>query len=475
MASTAKHSLSSAHPENTTGQSLSRQYQQIRRATEQLSAPLSEADCAVQSMPDASPTKWHLAHTSWFFETFVLERESAAYQPFHPQFRVLFNSYYQSVGEQYARPQRGLLTRPALREVLDYRAHVDAQMQKLLNQPDRLTHELSAIIELGLQHEQQHQELILTDIKHLFSLNPLRPVYRAASEPESATSPALRWQRYDEGLYDIGHAGDGFAFDNELPRHRVFLNSFELAARAVTNREYLAFINDGGYERPEWWLSGGWLAVQEYGWRAPLYWQHEGDAWFTHTLTGWRAVNPDEPVTHISYYEADAYARWADDRLPTEFEWEVAANEAAQAATAGETDSPQSAQRPQRDSTGSVIAVSSVTDFSAPGNVAQNYNGNFVESGRLHPAPADAASTLAQMFGDVWEWTRSPYSPYPGFHAAAGALGEYNGKFMCNQMVLRGGSCVTPASHIRATWRNFFPPQARWQFSGLRLARDARS
>jgi ergothioneine biosynthesis protein EgtB len=405
-------------------------YQQVRQATEKLCAPLSPEDCAVQSMPDCSPVKWHLAHTSWFFETFVLAGARRDYRPFHPQYRVLFNSYYQTVGAQYQRPQRALLTRPALTEVLDYRRYVDEQMTRLLAR-DALAPALLNVVELGLQHEQQHQELILTDVKHLFSFNPLRPAYQNPLPATAQPAAPLRWHRYAEGLREVGHDGEGFSFDNELPRHRVFVNAFELAARPATNGEYLAFINDGGYERPQLWLSDGWQTAQEQGWRAPLYWQKHDGQWFAHTLNGWLALDQDEPVCHLSYYEADAFARWAGARLPTEFEWELAA-----------------AQQP--------------------------CTGNFVESGRLHPSAMLAENNDApqQIFGDVWEWMRSAYAAYPGYQPAAGALGEYNGKFMCNQFGLRGGSCVSPQAHLRASYRNFFPPAARWQFSGVRLARD---
>ncbi len=406
---------------------LATRYQAIRQATERLAAPLTPEDCAVQSMPDCSPAKWHLAHTSWFFETFVLEAALGNYPHFHPQFRYLFNSYYQTVGAQYQRPQRALLTRPSLAEVLAYRQHVDEQMQGILGAA--LSPTLRVVIELGLHHEQQHQELLLTDIKHLFSFNPLHPVYQSASATTATTAPPLRWHRYEEGIYQIGHDGNGFCFDNEQPRHRVFLNAFELAARPSINREYLAFMLAGGYTNPTLWLSDGWHKVQQEDWHAPLYWQQHDGQWFAHTLNGWQALNEEEPVCHLSYYEADAFARWSGARLPTEAEWEIAA---------------------------STLPVS----------------GNFVESGALHPTAANAADAApAQLFGDVWEWTQSAYAAYPGYQPSPGALGEYNGKFMCNQLVLRGGSCVSPQKHLRASYRNFFPTEARWQFSGVRLAR----
>lgn len=411
---------------------LADRYRSVRGATERLCAPLSPEDCTAQSMPDASPAKWHLAHTSWFFETFVLEPAAGGYRTPEHAYRVLFNSYYNAVGDQYPRPERGLVTRPGLAEVLDYRRHVDAHLLRLVERgvdPER-----AFVIELGLHHEQQHQELLLTDVKHLLSRNPLHPVYRErAPEPESAEPLPLRWQGIPGGVCSVGHEGDGFAFDNEGPRHRVFLEDFELASRPVTVGEYRAFVEDGGYRRPELWLADGWTAVRERGWRGPLYWTGTADAGLF-TLAGLRPLADAEPVTHVSFYEADAYATWAGARLPTEFEWEAVAAEVP-------------------------------------------LKGNFVESERLHPAPPTRGAVSDgphQLFGDVWEWTASAYGPYPRFRPARGALGEYNGKFMSGQMVLRGGSCVTPTSHVRPTYRNFFHPDARWQFSGIRLARDAR-
>jgi ergothioneine biosynthesis protein EgtB len=380
-------------------------------------------------MPDASPTKWHLAHTTWFFETFVLEPARPERPPFDPRFRFLFNSYYNAVGPQYARPERGLLSRPSLDEVLAYRAAIDEALLEWLDGAGPRDSELLARVELGIQHEQQHQELILTDAKHALGRNPLRPAYRVLPEPPRAEAPALRFEPFAEGVRSVGHAGPGFAFDNEAPRHRLLLPAFELASRCVTNGEYLGFLDDGGYERPELWLSDGWAWREAEDVCAPLYWERVDGAWTTFTLAGPRALRAEEPVVHVSFYEAAAFAEWSGARLPTEHEWEVAA--------AG-----------------------------AP------VEGNFLEGGRLHPAPAPAGPRAAQLFGDVWEWTRSDYAPYPGFRPSAGALGEYNGKFMCNQRVLRGGSCATPASHVRASYRNFFPPTARWQFSGIRLAKD---
>ncbi len=412
----------------------------VRAATEALASGLSPEDCTPQSMPDASPLKWHLAHTTWFFETFVLEPRPG-FRPFDPAYRALFNSYYNAVGEQFPRPERGQLTRPGLAEVLAYRRHVDAQLHDRLAQGALAPAEL-AVARIGLHHEQQHQELIVTDLKHLFSKNPLHPVYRERAPEAARRAPPLRWHSYPARLREVGHAGAGFAFDNESPRHAVYVHAFELGSRPVTNAEYLAFLADGGYARPELWLADGWQALCTRGWRAPLYWEELGGAWRAYTLSGLRAVDPEEPVTHVSFYEADAYARWAGARLATEFEWEVAAQ-------------------------GVPLA------------------GHFAESGRFQPAAAHGAGAVEtrrapgadsgapqQLFGDVWEWTASAYAPYPGFAPAAGALGEYNGKFMANQLVLRGGSCATPASHIRASYRNFFYPDARWQFSGIRLARS---
>jgi ergothioneine biosynthesis protein EgtB len=380
----------------------------VRAATLALTRPLTPEDQVVQSMPDASPTKWHLAHTTWFFETFVLGRFAPAYRVFDPRYAYLFNSYYEAIGPRQPRPQRGLLTRPPLEEVHAYRAAVDRAMDALLDTAD-LPGDARDRTELGLQHEQQHQELILTDIHHALWSNPLRPAYDAAG-PRPRAAAAEGWVRHAGGIVEIGHDGQGFSFDNETPRHRVLLEPFALARRAVTSGEYLRFMEDGGYRRPELWLSEGWAAVQDRGWTAPLYWQRgDGDgAWSEFTLAGERPLDLDAPVSHVSYYEADAFARWASARLPTEAEWEAVAT------------------------------------------------------------TIDAA---AQVHGEVWEWTASAYLPYPRFRPLEGELGEYNGKFMVGQMVLRGGSCLTPRSHIRASYRNFFPPGTRWQMSGVRLAR----
>ncbi|MDQ3263418.1 MAG: ergothioneine biosynthesis protein EgtB [Myxococcota bacterium] len=405
-------------------------YRAVRQRTLELAAPLSPEDQLVQSMPDASPTKWHLAHTTWFFETFLLQPHLPGYAPFHPAFGYLFNSYYEAAGERHERPKRGVLSRPPHAQVLAYRQAVDEAMERLLSTP--LPPELEALVVLGLNHEQQHQELILTDIKHALSQNVLRPVYAPAPpSPPLAVQP-LCFVRFEGGLGWLGDPGPGFAFDNERPRHQVFVQPFRLAQRLVTAGEFQEFIADGGYRRPGLWLSEGWDRVRQEGWTAPLYWeQREGEAWHF-TLHGMERIDPAAPVTHLSFFEADAYAHWKDARLPTEAEWESAAAHTAP--------SPDAA--------------------------------NFVETGLLHPGAAPAGDGVQQLLGDVWEWTRSDYGPYPGFRTAPGAVGEYNGKFMCNQYVLRGGSCASPRSHLRLTYRNFFPAATRWQFSGLRLAQE---
>ena len=407
-------------------------YLTVRQLTRDLAAPLSAEDCAIQSMPDASPVKWHLGHTTWFFETFVLEPHVPGYQHLNPAYRVLFNSYYNGVGKKHPRPERGMLSRPALDEVLAYRHYVDRAMTALLS-GKALQPELAGLIELGLHHEQQHQELILTDVKHLLSRNPLKPAYDRHWPLTPVYARKQCWVATEAGQYEIGHAGPDFCFDNEAPHHRVWLNAYLIASHPVTNGEYIQFIDDAGYRRPELWLSAGWDAVSAHGWNAPDYWEWREGRWHVFTLHGAEPVDAGAPVCHISFYEAEAYARWANARLPTEAEWEVSAR-------------------------------------SVP------CTGNFLETRLLHPCALGHLSDnvgLAQLYGDVWEWTRSDYGPYPGFRAAEGAVGEYNGKFMCGQYVLRGGSCATPATHIRASYRNFFPPDARWQFSGLRLARDA--
>jgi ergothioneine biosynthesis protein EgtB len=425
-------------------------YRSVRRCTEALCEPLEPDDYVVQSMPDASPVKWHLAHTTWFFETFLLAPHLPGYRPFHPQFQFLFNSYYDGVGPRWPRGQRGLLSRPTVVEVRAYHAYVDEQVDRFLQAAgSEAVAEIATIVLLGLHHEQQHQELIITDLKHAWAANPLHPVYRdARSEGRDARSegrenpgssslaprpsPPPLWVSVPAGLAWIGHQGSGFAFDNESPRHRTWLNGFQLASRLVTNAEYLAFVSDGGYRRPELWLSDGWVSRQAQGYSAPLYWVEQDGEWSMTTLAGPRRIRPDEPVCHVSYYEADAFARWAGARLPTEAEWETAASD-----------------MPLR--------------------------GHFLEGGHFHPsasAAVDDSGPLYQLYGDVWQWTASPYLGYPGYRPPTGALGEYNGKFMCNQFVLRGASCATPRSHARLTYRNFFPPDARWQFSGIRLAKE---
>jgi ergothioneine biosynthesis protein EgtB len=412
-----------------------RRFETVRRESETLASRLTPEDQSIQSMPDVSPTKWHLAHVTWFFETFILARFDPAYRVFDPAFHYLFPSYYEAEGPRHPRPQRGLLSRPSCADVAAYRDHVGAAMGRLIDSaPAETWPEIAPLVELGANHEQQHQELILMDIKHVFSVNPLLPAYQPPRRRTPGTMTPLEWVEFAGGLAEIGHAGDAFAFDNETPRHRVWLEPFRLATRPVTCGEFAQFIADGGYERPEFWLSDGWATVRQLGWEAPLYWRRADDGWQVFTLSGEKRLDPAEPAVHVSFYEADAYAKWAGKRLPTEAEWEFAA------------------------------------EGLAP-------HGNLGDSRRYHPAPdagaAEGAGGLRQMIGDVWEWTASPYTPYPRFRAPDGAIGEYNGKFMSNQMVLRGGAAVTPAEHIRNSYRNFFPPSARWAFSGLRLAEDS--
>ena len=408
--------------------SLQQRFIEVRRQTESLCRPLETEDYVVSTMTDVSPTKWHLAHTSWFFETFVLAPFDQRYVTPNPKYAFLFNSYYVQAGERHCRAQRGLVTRPTVAEVFDYRAHVDDALVALI---DRIggdtSHPALPVIELGLHHEQQHQELLLTDIKHVFWTNPLRPAY--APRPAGSSEPTPQgWRSIDAGIHRIGYDGHGFAFDNERPAHRVFVDEFQLADRLVTNGDYLAFIEDRGYHRPELWLSNGWAKVRAESWEAPLYWERTADGWTEFSLTGVQPVNAAEPVCHVSHYEADAFARWAAARLPTEAEWEIAA--------AGEP-----------------------------------VDGNFVDARLFHPSPAPAGDGLRQLYGDLWQWTASAYLAYPGFSPAPGAIGEYNGKWMSDQWALRGASCATPRSHARLTYRNFFPSDARWQFMGIRLAR----
>jgi ergothioneine biosynthesis protein EgtB len=396
---------------------LAMRYEAIRARSIALSAPLSTEDCCAQSMPDASPIKWHLAHTTWFFETFILERFESNFQPHHPAFRVLFNSYYNGIGDKHARAQRGLLTRPSFSEVVGYRRAIDERIARVLAQPlsQQVFAELSTLIELGLQHEQQHQELMMTDVLHLLSINPLKPAYSESLMARTSQAVPLQWRSFKAGVVQIGHAGREFCFDNEMPLHRQFVESYEIASRLVINGEYLAFVEDGGYRNPALWLSEGWDWVQTQRLARPLYWQKDDSApstWQAFTLNGLKPLDMNAAASHISFFEAEAYARWAGARLPTEAEWENAAMQSQQ----------------------------------------------------------DGAS-LAQLFGTCWQWTTSSYAPYPGYETADGALGEYNGKFMSNQYVLRGSSSATPDGHSRATYRNFFPATARWQFSGIRLAR----
>ena len=409
-----------------TAERLIEQYATVRRLTERLCEPLNVEDYVVQAMPDASPAKWHLAHVSWFFETFLLRPHLPGYRALDERYAVLFNSYYNGVGPQFSRPARGHLSRPTVAEVYAYRAHVDKAMLELLERHDDALGALTGIVELGLNHEQQHQELLVTDLKYNLSVNPLRPAYAPPAEA-AGHAPAVSRVAFDGGIVEIGYGGAAFCFDNERPRHRTLLAPYALASRAVTTAEYREFIDDGGYTRPELWLSDGWRTVQERGWRAPLYWEPGDSGWSAYGLSGLAPIAGQAPVSHVSYYEADAYARWRGARLPTEAESEHA--------VAAET---------------------------APGAL--------LDDSPREPTRAPATSGLVQMTGDVWEWTSSAYLPYPGFRVFDGALGEYNGKFMVNQMVLRGGSCATPRSHIRPTYRNFFPPDARWQFSGIRLA-----
>ena len=412
-------------------------FHEVRDFTTKLSANLAPEDCVVQSMPDVSPTKWHLAHTTWFFETFILKKWIPGYQSENSQYAYLFNSYYNAAGNMHRRDLRGLISRPTVEETHRYRSSIDQHIDNLLSRAnEKLFDEIEPIVVLGIHHEQQHQELLVTDIKHVFAQNPLHPVFRERKIDIVPAKPSpLRFVEFDETTIEIGHDGHGFSYDNEGPRHRALVLPFSLATRPITNGEYIAFIEDNGYARSEFWLSLGWTTVNEPasgGWQAPLYWEKHDGVWWNFTLSGFRPIDDSEPVTHISYFEADAFANWSGSRLPTEVEWERAA-----------------ANLPM--------------------------DGNFVESERFHPQalPGPAQDQrLEQMFGDVWEWTRSSYSPYPGYRAAVGALGEYNGKFMCNQYVLRGGSCATSRAHIRRTYRNFFQPEKRWQFNGIRLARD---
>ncbi len=416
---------------------LEEKYNAVRKFFLTLCEPLKTEDYVIQSMPDVSPAKWHLAHTSWFFEAFVLKNAFKNYRSLHPQYTYLFNSYYTQIGERFTRAIRGLLSRTTVEEIYNYRNYVDKNVVDFIeNCTDKQFREFGPVIEIGIHHEQQHQELFLTDIKHVFSINPLHPVYSDSFPPIVDYIPEMVFRKYGEGIYEAGHKGGDFGFDNEFPRHRVFLNSYQIANRLVTNREFIDFIDDGGYKKPGLWLSDGFAYSEKENWQAPLYWEKINDEWWNFKLTGFHVVDLNEPVCHISFYEAEAYARWAGSRLPTEYEWEIAAEKFP-------------------------------------------VEGNFVENGYFHPVAVPESpithhpsTIIHQLYGDVWEWTMSPYIPYPGYKTLPGALGEYNGKFMSNQIVLRGGSCATPVSHIRRTYRNFFYPHSRWQFMGLRLAKN---
>ncbi len=438
IAAPAINEATAARPRSNGGRSraecLLAHFRQIRNFTTGLCANLEPEDCVVQSIPDVSPTKWHLAHTTWFFETFILKRFVPGYRAEIPQYAYLFNSYYNAAGDMQRRDLRGLISRPTVKEAQRYRSSIDSHIDNLLSHADeKLLDDIEPILVLGIHHEQQHQELLITDIKHVFAQNPLYPVFRESEiDVVQAKIAPMHFLHFEETTVEIGHEGDGFSYDNEGPRHRTLVGAFSLASRPTTNGEYIEFIEAGGYARAEFWLSLGWMAVNEQHWQAPLYWEKRDGAWWQFTLSGFRPVDESEPVTHVSYFEADAFANWSGVRLPTEFEWERVA-----------LDCP--------------------------------IEGNFVENEEFHPRPSTGQDRqLQQMFGDVWEWTRSAYSPYPGYRAAPGALGEYNGKFMCNQYVLRGGSCATSRTHIRKTYRNFFQPEKRWQFTGIRLARDSK-
>ncbi len=417
-------------------ESLPERFAAVRAATERLCEPLEPEDYVVQSMEEASPAKWHLAHSTWFFEKFVLD-EHLGCEAVDPRYNHIFNSYYRAAGTPHSRSERGMLSRPTVDEIEAYRARVDERLREAVAGRGREDGDLAKLVEVGLHHEQQHQELLVTDLMHMFAQNPLCPeVFDEPDEPDEpdkgAAVPAVSWRRFDGGVREIGYDGPGFSYDNERPRHEVVVRPFAIADRPVTCGEFIEFIEDDGYERVQLWLSDGWEAVREHGWGHPLYWTRRDGEWHRYTLSGLRPVDPAEPVCHVSYYEADAYARWAGARLPTEAEWEIASRQV-------------------------------------------ELEGHFAGRGRFRPRPvgAEADRPLGQMIGSHWEWTASPYQPYPGFEEFGGNLGEYTGKFMCNQRVLRGGSCATPASHIRRTYRNFFYPEARWQMTGFRLCKAA--
>lgn len=404
----------------------------VRNFTQELCKPLVTEDYVVQTMPDVSPAKWHLAHVTWFFETFILRESKKDYKDFHPMYNFIFNSYYVRVGPRHTRAHRGYLTRPTVNDIYDFRKYVDDEMAGFIYSCDEETlNKITPLVEIGLNHEQQHQELMLTDIKHVFSVNPLHPVYSDKEFQVVDKIPGMEWVKQDEGLYEIGYDGKAFCYDNETPVHKEFVKSFAVGSRLVTNGEFLEFIEDSGYKNATLWLSDGWAAKERENWEAPMYWENKNGEWWNFKLTGYKKVNPNEPVCHVSHYEADAFARWKGCRLPTEAEWEIAAAKA-------------------------------------------EMGGNFVGKRSFHPVALNDNSDaeIKQMYGDVWEWTGSAYLPYPGYKTLPGALGEYNGKFMSGQMVLRGGSCATSVNHIRKTYRNFFYPVSRWQFMGIRLAKD---
>ncbi len=425
-----KDTISTSANQRFSKEHILNQYKKVRTFTHHLVEPLEVEDLVIQPMDNASPAKWHLAHTSWFFETFVLEKYQPKFESLHPQYAYFFNSYYLQTGVPFTRAKRGLLSRPTVKEVFEYRSYVDQEVERfIVNCSDESWNDAAEVMEIGLNHEQQHQELILTDVKYLLAQNPLLPVYKERETVQGKNIENLNWISFEEGIVEIGNKGNEFTYDNEHPFHRTFVQDFELADRLITNKEYLEFMEDGGYERSELWLDEGWSKVNSEEWKAPLYWFKREHEWYNFTLSGARKVHMHEPVTHVSYFEADAFARWKGVRLPTEQEWEH--------------------------------ACSSLT-----------IEGNFVDDDLLHPNPtSEKNQKLQQMFGDAWEWTSSSYAPYPGYKPLPGALGEYNGKFMANQYVLRGGSCATSKSHIRKTYRNFFHTDARWQFTGIRLAR----
>ena len=417
-------------PQHSSRDKIKQNFKNFRSFTHELTKQLKPEDFTIQVVEHASPAKWHLAHTSWFFEAFLLEKAVDGYETKHPQYNYLFNSYYLQTGEPHCRNKRGSLSRPTIDEVFEYREYVNQHMLDFIDHSSESDFtKWKDVIEIGLNHEQQHQELLLTDLKYMFSQNPLHPIYKESYRPDRKTMPKNGWQHFKEGVYEVGHPGGSFGYDNEFPRHKTYIHDFHLANRLITNGEYIDFMEQGGYKDPKYWLDEGYAMIIEQGWDSPLYWIKKSDMWFHFTMNGLEKINLYEPVTHVSYYEADAYARWAGCRLPTEFEWEVASE-------------------------------------------TVEMNGNFVDARNFHPAPVEGGKKgLQQMFGETWQWTRSSYAAYPGYETFPGALGEYNGKFMCNQYVLRGGSCATSKSHFRKSYRNFFHSKFRWQFTGIRLVK----